>query len=89
VAADYVWPDVLAPLVRFCAAPRRSPDLMDADLARRLAGPLRIESRPPEGLRANAALARQYLRDGGMLMVARKASGRLAKRLVPARGRQS
>lgn len=88
VAAGYVWPLVLDPLVRFCAAPRRSPDLIDEDLSRRLAGPLRIESRPPEGLRANAALARQYLRDGGMLMVARKASGRLARRLAPAGGRQ-
>ena len=73
---------MLAPLVRFCADPRRAPDLLDADLAARMAGPLRIVARPPEGVRANAALARQYLRSGGVGLLARKASGRLAKRLV-------
>jgi glycosyltransferase involved in cell wall biosynthesis len=87
-ATGFVWPQVLDPLVRFCADPRRAPDLLDEDLARRLSGPLRIISRPPEGLRANAALARQYLRDGGVAMVARKASGRLVKRLVPTEQQQ-
>jgi hypothetical protein len=79
---------VLEPLVRFCADPRRAPDLLDEELAGRMSGPLQIVSRPPEGLRANAALARRYLRDGGVGLVARKASGRLAKRLAPSGGRQ-
>ena len=48
----------------------------------------RLVSRPPQGVRANAALARQYLRDGGVGLLARKASGRLAKRLVPTGERQ-
>jgi hypothetical protein len=87
VAAGFVWPQVLEPLVRFCADPHRAPDLLDEELAGRMSGALRTVSRPPTGLRANATLTRQYLREGGVTMVARKASGRLAKRLVPSRGR--
>ena len=86
VAPGFSWPLVLDPLVRFCEQPRRAPDLLDADLAGRMAGPLEIVSRPPRGVRANAALARQYLREGGMGLVARKASGRLAKRTATSGG---
>ena len=88
VAAGFHWSSVLAPLVRFCADPRRAPDLLDADLAARIGPTLRIVSRPPEGVRANAVLARQYLKAGGVGLLARKASGRLAKRLVNSGERQ-
>jgi glycosyltransferase involved in cell wall biosynthesis len=87
VASCYVWPRVLEPLVRFCADPRRAPDLLDEELAGRVSGPLQLVGRPPEGLKANAALARQYLREGGVGMVVRKASGRLARKLVASNGR--
>jgi glycosyltransferase involved in cell wall biosynthesis len=82
VAARYGWPQVLAPLVRFCADPRRSPDLIDEELNRRMSGPLQIVSTPPAGVRANAALAARYLREGGPGLVARKAAGRIGSRLA-------
>lgn len=88
VAPGFSWPLVLDPLVRFCEQPRRAPDLLDADLAGRMARPLEIVSRPPRRLRANAALARRYLREGGLGLVARKASGRLARRAVPSGARE-
>jgi hypothetical protein len=68
---------VLEPLVRFCAEPRRAPDLLGEELSRRMSGSPQIVSRPPQGLRANAALAADYLREGGVGLVARKAAGRL------------
>ncbi len=36
VVAEFRWPRVLHPLVEFCARPRRAPDLVDTDAARRL-----------------------------------------------------
>lgn len=88
VAPGFSWPLVLDPLVRFCERPRRAPDLLDTDLAGRMAGPLSIVSRPPRGVRANAALARRYLREGGVGLVARKAAGRLAKQVPTNEGRE-
>lgn len=77
VAQDFTWAKVLQPLVEFCAAPRRAPDLLDPDLVGRMAPALGIVSHRPVGLRANAALARDYLRAGGPALVARKVASRL------------
>ena len=77
VARDFTWEQVLAPLVAFCAAPRRAPDLLDADLVGRMTPALEIVSHRPRGVRANAALARDYLRAGGPRLVATKIAGRL------------
>jgi glycosyltransferase involved in cell wall biosynthesis len=77
VAGGFTWETVLRPLVDFCAAPHRAPDLLDADLVGRMAPALGIVSRPPKGVRANAALARDYLRAGGPVLVARKVASRL------------
>jgi hypothetical protein len=77
VAAGFTWPTVLAPLVDFCAAPHRAPDLLDEDLVGRMAPALGIVSHRPVGLRANAALARDYLRAGGPTLVATKVASRL------------
>jgi glycosyltransferase involved in cell wall biosynthesis len=77
VAADFTWATVLAPLLEFCAAPHRAPDLLDPDLVGRMTPALPIVSHRPVGLRANAALARDYLRAGGPALVARKVGSRL------------
>ena len=77
VAAEFTWTTVLQPLVDFCAAPRRAPDLLDPDLVGRMAPGIGIISRRPKGVRANAALARDYLRAGGPKLVATKIAGRL------------
>ncbi|MBV9664101.1 MAG: glycosyltransferase family 4 protein [Actinobacteria bacterium] len=49
LAADLTWPRVLAPLVAFCARPRRAPDLADARLGAELAASRRDQSRVRRG----------------------------------------
>lgn len=84
VAEDFTWEKVLQPLVDFCADPHRAPDLLDPDLVARMAPALGIVSHRPRGIKANAALARDYLRAGGPRLVARKVGSRL--RSMAARG---
>ncbi len=78
VMPNHTWTRVLAPLVRFCQAPRRAADLASpvgyenmAELAEAVSG------RPR--LRQDVALAREYFRAGGPVEVARRASKRLLR----------
>jgi len=76
----FTWPAVLAPLVEFCRDPRPAADRQPS-----AAVPARPRPRVGQRLRADAALARRYLSDGGPVEVARRATGRL---LRLARGRR-
>jgi len=80
----FTWPAVLEPLVRFCRDPRPAADRTSpasvAAVARRSRGSV------PERLRADLDAARQYLSDGGMTEVARRAAGRI-RRLARELGR--
>jgi glycosyltransferase involved in cell wall biosynthesis len=76
----FTWPAVLAPLVEFCRDPRPA---ADREPSAALAAPPR--PRVAQRLRADAALARRYLSEGGPVEVARRATGRL---LRLARGRR-
>jgi glycosyltransferase involved in cell wall biosynthesis len=72
VAQEFTWHEVLRPLVEFCRAPRRAPDVAGDE--------------PQPGLavsaaRGDLALARQYLREGGAGELARRAAGRVKRRL--------
>ncbi|HEX2119138.1 MAG TPA: glycosyltransferase, partial [Acidimicrobiales bacterium] len=78
VVPDHAWSRVLAPLVEFCRAPRRAPDLASpvgygnmAELAEAVGRRLDI--------RKDVALAREYLRAGGPVEVVRRASARLVR----------
>ncbi|NMR20871.1 glycosyltransferase [Cellulomonas fimi] len=76
-AAGYVWSKALEPLVAFCRSPRRA-----ADLAVELEEPqtpLRTHPSPPTSIRGDLALARQYLAEGGVGELTRRASGRIRK----------
>ena len=78
-ASGYVWSRALRPLVEFCRTPRRAPDLAVASPpppVRRRGGRPRRSS-----VRADVALARDYLRAGGVREVSRRAMGRF-RRLV-------
>jgi glycosyltransferase involved in cell wall biosynthesis len=75
-AAELTWSAALAPLVQFCRAPRRAPDLLEG------LGP------PPPGaadgsrpfdLRRDLSLLRDYLGAGGPAEVARRAYGRAGR----------
>jgi hypothetical protein len=73
VAPNHTWPKVLAPLVEFCRAPRRAPDLV-TPFGEPLAG-----GQGKLNLRADVALATTYLHDGGPTEVARRAAGRIKR----------
>ena len=85
-APDYRWETALQPLVEFCRDPRRAPDLVDPDQAAALER--HVEVTPPQwaGVRGDLALAREYLQDGGVALVAAKAVQR-AKRVARLRPR--
>ena len=78
-SAGYIWSRALRPLVEFCRTPRRAPDLATAapQPVRRRRSP---GARRPS-VRADLALARDYLRAGGVREVGRRAAGRV-RRLV-------
>ncbi|MCG2801478.1 MAG: glycosyltransferase [Cellulomonas sp.] len=80
LAADYRWSRTLAPLVEFCRSPRRA-----ADLAMDLGVPVEPSTVPVRapwgGVRGDVGLVKEYLADGGVTEVARRAAGRV-RRLV-------
>lgn len=79
-AESYRWAEVLRPLVDFCRFPRRAADL-HYDLGEPETVARGFERRG--GLRADLALARDYLRAGGIGEVARRAGGRVRRALGP------
>ena len=80
VRDDYAWSKVLEPLVRFCRDPRRAPDLVDPEMLRLLhqSGALRR----PRGLLYDLGLLRRYLTEGGVGLVAQKATSRVRRVLT-------
>jgi glycosyltransferase involved in cell wall biosynthesis len=77
LARDYRWPTALAPLVEFCRAPRRAPDLTDPILAPEIATG---GSRPPRGdRRAAAGRAWEHLRRGELSELLGKARNRFRR----------
>jgi glycosyltransferase involved in cell wall biosynthesis len=77
LARDYRWSVVLAPLLEFCRAPRRAPDLVDPVLGPEIAS---RGDRPPRGdPRAAAGRAWQHLRRGELSELAGKARNRFRR----------
>lgn len=83
-AQDFRWSTVLRPVVQFCRAPLRAPDLLDPEVSARLAQPLSVPSPAWGGVRGDLRLVRTYVQQGGPRLVASKAVGR-ARRLVTGR----
>lgn len=83
-AQEYVWASTLAPLVEFCRMPRRAADLEhrlgEADLTARLF------ERAPGGLREDLGLIRKYLSEGGPVELARRAGGRVRRKIAGSAG---
>ncbi|NTW38264.1 MAG: glycosyltransferase [Cellulomonadaceae bacterium] len=77
IAEDFRWARVLQPLVDFCRQPRRAIDLAVPG-APAVAGTSR-PPRPRRTARQDVALARDYLRAGGVREVARRAGGRVRR----------
>ena len=78
VVPGHTWSRVLAPIIEFCRAPRRAPDLAAPAGSEDMAGLATAVSRRPR-LRNDVALAREYFRAGGPVEVARRASKRLLR----------
>ena len=88
LAQAYRWDRVLAPLLEYCRAPRRAPDLVDPAAQFNLTrpfDPVRAPT-PAPGWRGEVALARQYLDKGGAGLLVKRAANRALKL---ARGRRS
>ena len=77
VAPDYRWSKVLAPLVEFCRNPKRAPDAMG--VIDNPGAPPRRPWRERGGLRQDARIVAELLREGGLSQVARKAAGRVKR----------
>jgi glycosyltransferase involved in cell wall biosynthesis len=77
-AEAYRWTRVLAPLVEFCRSPRRA-----ADIALRAPGTsadtLRLPPPPRVTVRGDVRLFREYMQQGGVREVARRATGRVRR----------
>jgi len=72
IVPELVWAETLRPLVEFCRAPRRAPDLMEG-LIGDDHGPHPTELTPaPRGLRADVTLVVRYLREGGPVLLLQK-----------------
>src|SRR5205085_1637515 len=78
VMPNHAWSRVLAPLVAFCRAPRRAPDLAAPVGSENISALAEAVSTRPR-LRNDVALAREYFRAGGPVEVARRASKRLLR----------
>lgn len=76
-AGDYVWSRALEPLVRFCGDPRRAADLAVPQEVDEDDRPVHRRRRP--SVREDLALAKDYLRAGGLREVSRRAAGRVRR----------
>ena len=81
-AADFRWSQVLEPLVSFCRAPRRAPDLLDPALVGAMRTELAVVPPVPKGFREDVRAFQDHLAAGGARLVAAKAVDRL-RRLWP------
>jgi len=82
VRGRFAWSTVLAPLVEFCRAPRRAPDLVDPEMAAALGAANTAADPRQHGFRGDVAIAVAYLREGGLQLVATRAKSRIGHRLA-------
>ncbi|MGV1006996.1 MAG: glycosyltransferase [Dermatophilaceae bacterium] len=78
IAPDYTWSTSLEPLVRFARSPRRAPDLFERLGRPAAVGPPALKRKAVD-IKEDVALAKEYLREGGVKEVGRRATGRLRR----------
>jgi GT2 family glycosyltransferase/glycosyltransferase involved in cell wall biosynthesis len=81
LAEEYRWSKVLQPLIEFCRAPRRAPDLVDPDMAAAIPSLSPSRRAIPADLLAVARL----VRDGDVRTIVRKTGGRVKRALAAGR----
>jgi GT2 family glycosyltransferase len=81
VRGRFTWEAAVEPLLSFCRAPRRAPDVVlgreERDGVVRM--PVLAVTPPPRSIRGDLRLLREYFREGGPREVVRRASGRLRR----------
>jgi GT2 family glycosyltransferase/glycosyltransferase involved in cell wall biosynthesis len=84
VRGDYSWETALRPLMEFCRAPRRAPDLATPDGRGReslVASGRLIDTGYVPSVRGDFGLVKEYLAQGGPKELARRVAGRVRKRV--------
>ena len=79
LAVELTWTKVLEPLVEFCRAPRRAPDLIDPKVSAGLRRDLGEVKDGWRGVGHDLRAGVRHLRHGGPRLAARKALGRLRR----------
>ncbi|MDQ3898032.1 MAG: glycosyltransferase, partial [Actinomycetota bacterium] len=87
MGAELTWPKVLAPLVEFCRAPHRAPDLLEPSVAAALRSDLAEVKERWRGIAYDLRTAAGHLREGGPARAARMAAGRVRRVAVTWRDR--
>jgi hypothetical protein len=78
-ATKLTWPKVLAPLVEFCRAPQRAPDLLEPAVTSGLRHDLAEVKERWRGLAYDLKTAADHLRAGGPVLAGRKVAGRVRR----------
>jgi GT2 family glycosyltransferase len=89
VARSFTWTKVMQPLMEFCRNPRRAPDLAAALGEAAVGVPRAFHETSRPSIREDMALARDYLRQGGLSEVSRRAVGRVSRLVRERMGRPS
>ena len=74
------WSQAVQPLVQFCRAPRRAPDLLDPTVSELILAPTAASASRRMGWRQDLRIVQALLSEGGPALVLRKAAGRIARR---------
>ncbi|MGZ4664662.1 MAG: glycosyltransferase [Frankiaceae bacterium] len=77
LAPDYAWSRVLRPLIDYCRAPQRAPDLLDGYSRRRMARGAARSYLPQSGWRRDLELVAEHWQDGGARRLTRRAVSRV------------
>ena len=78
LAGELRWSSVLAPLLEFCRAPRRAPDLVDPLTAPTIGDPLQVRRFRRRAQRDLGVLS-EHLREGDLRMFVQRVRGRLGR----------
>lgn len=76
LADRYRWSKVLAPIIEFCRAPRRAPDLVDPLVSAQVGDPLKVRTLKRRFAR-DVGIAAQHLKEGDLRSLFRRARARL------------
>jgi hypothetical protein len=75
------WSEAVKPLVEFCRAPRRAPDLLDPEMGPAILIPATANPFHRTGWRQDVRIIKSLWSEGSLPLVLRKAAGRVRRRV--------